>query len=216
MSDRVRTGEILAGIGAVGLAVLLCFGAWFSYDVVLPGGQYTLSGAVGAKHLGWFALLVTILAAVAGLLALVRILTATTTERVMLQMPVAFTAAFFALIVDAVRMLIFTPGLTIAPQGQLAQNVGTQPIPLDLKVAGGGWLGLLALLLLAAGTWIAMADERRDSPAAKARTEGLLAAVPVRPAPPAVGTPVTAADAPAADALGDPSEPSTPSTGESA
>lgn len=206
MSDRVRTGEILAAIGAVGLAVLLAFGVWFKYGVTLPDGRFALTGGVGASHLGWFALAVTIFAAIAGLLALVRILTAPTTERIMLQLPVAYATALFALVVDLVRMLIFTPDVTITiADPAIAQRVGVRAIETSGSVAGGGWLGLAALFLLVIGTWIAMADDRTDAAGTRARTEAILAATPPRPAPPADGAPGTT-----------PIPPTTPATGESA
>lgn len=215
MSDRVRTGELLAAIGAVGLSVLLAFGAWFSYEVVTPSGRFAITGAVGARHLGWFALLVTALAAIAGVLFLVRVLTSETTERPMLQAPVAYAAALFALIVDLVRMLIFTPDVTVGGGRMLPETA----LPADIAL--GGWLGLAALLLLVVGTWTAMSDERKNTAASKARTEALLGGIPVRPAPPAGGTPESDADTVAQDEVPDiASEPASdddaPSTGDPA
>ncbi len=37
MSDRVRLGELLAGIGAVGLTVLLLLADWLSFDAKVLG-----------------------------------------------------------------------------------------------------------------------------------------------------------------------------------
>ncbi|MFT4034794.1 MAG: hypothetical protein QM679_04365 [Patulibacter sp.] len=190
MSDRFRLGELLATIGTIGLVILLAFGAWLSYEQVLPGGEFAATGAVGVRHIGWFALIAVALAAIAGLIFIVRVLTAATTERPMLQAPVAYASALFALLVCAVRLLIFTPDITVKT-GRLARDLGVSALSVDAQVSLGGWLGLGALLLLVAGTWIAMSDERKDSPAAKARTAALLATVPVRPAPPAGGGPAT-------------------------
>lgn len=186
MSDRVRLGELLAGIGAVGLTVLLLLADWLSFDakVLGAGVQGTLPAiGAGARDLGWFAFLVTVLAAIAGVLYLVRVLTAHTTERVMLQAPVAFAAAKFAFVVDAVRLLIFTPGDTLSPGAGLPQ------VQVEGSVALGGWLGLAALLLLAVGAWISMEDERTQAAGSKAQTEALLADVEPRviPADPSTG-----------------------------
>jgi hypothetical protein len=218
MSDRVRTGEILAAIGAVGLSVLLAFGAWFSYDVVSDGARYSITGAVGARHLGWFAVFLTALAAIAGVLFLVHVFAAKTTDRPVLQAPVAFFAALVALLVNLVRMLVFPPEVTI-DFGSNAARVGAGRATLPTEIATRGWLGLLAVLLLVVGTWIAMSDERKNTAAAHARTEALLGPIPVRPAPPVTTAPAPAADA-AHDAVVDDASPPAPqdasSTGESA
>ncbi|MBO9533464.1 MAG: hypothetical protein J7513_10865 [Solirubrobacteraceae bacterium] len=216
MSDRFRIGELLAAIGAVALTVLLLFGAWFSYDVALPDGQNAVSGAVGARHLGWFAVLVTGLAAIAGLVFLFRVVTSETPDRPVLQAPVAYFAALFALIVDLVRVFIFPPGEITIRIGDLAPNLGVPDLRLDTDLAGGGILGLVALLLLVVGTWLAMSDERKGSPAAIAQTEALLSQSPVRPAPPAGAVDDSDAEVVAQDQTGDPSEPATPPTGDSA
>ncbi|MEH3054512.1 MAG: hypothetical protein PGN13_10990 [Patulibacter minatonensis] len=224
MSDRVRIGELLAAIGAVGLSVLLAFGAWFQYDVVAPTTQdpVALSAGVTSKALGWFALLVVLIAAVAGLVALVRTLTAETSERPMLQYPVSYATALFALIVAAVRMILFTPDTKIDLSDVNLPD--TKIVFLDAQaiapteIALGGWLALLALLLIVIGSWIALGDERKDTAAAKARTAALLDPIPVRPAPPAVAAAAPASDATvvADDQLPDPSDSTTPSTGDSA
>lgn len=199
----MRTGELLAAIGAIGLALLLAVGSWFSYSVAITGTD-AVTGAVGARHLGWFAVLFTFLAAIAGLLFLLRVLTAPTTERIMLQAPIAFIAAVFALLVDAVRMFVFPPEIE-ASGGVLAKA-----IEVSADVSAGGFLGLGCLLLIAAGSWVAMADERKGTAAAKVQTQLLLEDIPVRPAPPAGGTPETDADAIAQDAVPDvSSDPST-------
>ncbi len=70
------------------------------------------------------------------------------------------------------------------------------------------------------GTWTAMADERKNTTAAKARTDALLGSIPVRPAPPAGGTPETDAGTVAQDEVPDvasePASDDAPSTGETA
>lgn len=215
MSDRVRIGELLAAFGAVALAVLLIFGSWFSYDFAVPEIGQAVSGAVGSSHLGWFALLFTALAAIAGLLFLLRVLTSDAPDRPVLQAPIAYAAALFALIIDLVRVFVFPPSVTLQV-GELLPSLGIPELTVDADLSGGGILGLLALLLLVVGTWISMADERKNTSAARAQTEALLAQSPPRPAPPAGPTPDSDTDVVAQDQLGDASEPSSPPTGDSA
>lgn len=192
MHDRFGIGEVLAGVGAVGLTLLLAFGDWFEVTTTVrfPTAVSRTAG-FGASELGWFAFGVTILAAVAGLIFLLRVVTAPTTERVMLQGPVAWTAAVFALLVVLVRMLLFMPDF----DGTVKLG-SVDIVTIDTGVALGGWLGLLALLLLVIGTWLSFSDTRDNTPAAIAQTEALLAEAPVRPAPPADGAQQTATTEP--------------------
>ena len=54
-----------------------------------------------------------------------------------------------------------------------------------VSVDTGAYLGLLFLLGILAGTWRALADERKDSPISREQTERVLAVRgPARPAPP--------------------------------
>jgi hypothetical protein len=138
-----------------------------------------------------------------------------------LQAPIAFFSALVASLVVVPRVVFFSPEVTVE-FGDRARELGVPSASLPTDVAIGGWLGLLALILLVVGSWISTADERKNTAAAHARTEALLGAIPVRPAPP-VGTnptPETEADAVAQDEVPDvASEPATddaPSTGESA
>ncbi len=200
MSDRFRAGEILAGIGAVLLTVLLVFGHWvgatlsFDHPEKVFGGSpsaapnFSIHVTGGVRNLGWFPVVMLVIAAVAGLLFLYRVATAKNTERPMLQGPVAFTFALLALIVLLIAALLFNPTLNaqLSPLEQSALNLG------HLKLSGGltttGWIGALSLLLIVVGSWIAFADERTGTAAAKARTAALLENVVPRPAPPATGT----------------------------
>src|ERR1700710_1762823 len=126
MSDRFRVGEILAGIGAVALTLLVLFGHWvgatltFQHPNVPFGQQSGLNQALanaslhatgGIGYLGWFSVLMIAIAAIAGLVFLVRVITAKNTERPMLQGPVAFTFALLALLILLIQDLLFTPTL---------------------------------------------------------------------------------------------------------
>lgn len=191
MGDRIRLGELLAAIGAIGLAILLGFGAWYTYDsagVTAPvkaetvPAQFAVSGAVGASYLGWFALLIVALAGIAGVIFFARVITLRASpERAALQAPIAFVASVFAFFVLLVRLLLGNPEVTLS--GEQARLVGIDGVPLPTEVATGGWLGLLCVALLMVGTWIAMHDERTGSEAAKRQTEALLRDVPIRAVP---------------------------------
>ena len=191
MGDRIRLGELLAAIGAIGLAILLGFGAWYTYDsagVSAPAkaetvpAQFAVSGAVGASYLGWFALLIVALAGIAGVIFFARVITlGASPERAVLQAPIAFVASFFAFFVLLVRLLVGQPEVTLS--GDQARLVGIADVPLPTEVALGGWLGLLCVALLMVGTWISMHDDRTASPAAKRQTERLLRDVPARAVP---------------------------------
>ncbi len=215
MGDRVRVGELLAAIGTIGLGLLLAFGAWFEFDSSKLGpdrnaakefpamAEYAVTGAVGSSALGWFVQLIAAAAVVAGLVYLFRVLTSRTTERPLLQAPVAYALGALAVIVLALRLWLGDPEYTLsaAELGFDLQSMGEFTLPTD--VALGGWLGLLSAFLIVVGTWIAMSDERTQSKGARARTATLLADMTVRPAPAvfAGSHPGTDAGASADDAL---------------
>lgn len=223
MGDRIRLGELLAAIGAIGLAILLGFGAWYSYDsqnLVVPANaetfrptaEYAISGAVGAAHLGWFALLIVALAAVAGIIFFSRVITlGASPERAVLQAPIAFVASVIAFWVLLVRLVFGRPEVTL--DGGQANIVGVDQLPIPTDVALGGWLGLVSVALLAIGTWISMHDDRATSAGAKARTEALLADVPVRSVAHVPGQADPEASVVADDAAPTDDDPSTPTSG---
>lgn len=193
MKDRFRLGEQLTAIAAVVLLVLLPVGTWFAIggpepDRGLPGGVY-VSGAAGATHLGWFAFGVVCLAELAALLFLLRVITAKTTERVMLQAPFTFVIGLFATIVLAVRMLVFTPGFDETFSVAGPEHFST--VHFGATITQGGWLGLLAVAAIPLGAWISMADERLGTEDSYLRTKALVADVPVRRVPGADGVPAT-------------------------
>lgn len=190
MGDRVRVGEVLAAIGAIGLAFLLAFGAWYDYEsqpVRAGGDLYVLSGAVGSRYLGWFALLTAAASAASGLVFLARVITSRTTERPMLQAPVAYAFSAFALLVVGLRLILGDPKVTLQASSLASdlRDSGLESLPLETSVALGGWLGLAAIWLIVVGLWIAMSDDRVHAKGPKARTAALLSTVTTRPAPPA-------------------------------
>ena len=210
MGDRIRFGEILAAIGSVGLAVLLAIGTWYEFDSsrvapkanagdsFAPTAEFVVSGGAGSSHLGWFVLVLAIAAAASSLWFLFRSATSRTTERPLLQGPVAYTFTLLALFAVGLRLLLGDP--TYGLDGSdLEPGIGQIELPLD--VAPGGWVGLFLIYLLLVGLWVSMSDERTDSRGARERTARLLAGVTPRPAPVAgVAAPGPAVAAPGAAA----------------
>jgi FtsH-binding integral membrane protein len=172
---RLRGGELLAGVGAVVLLVSL-FLDWFDVppsameaqirrtgvdqiDVSLPRDVWAASGW---DALGW-----PVLAVAAAAIALgVWLVFATATVRPVTQVVAAdvltATIGTLALVVLALRALIFQPG------------------PNELTtIRYGAWIGLVGAAALAVGAWWSLADERTDAP------ESAYVPPAPRPAPPA-------------------------------
>jgi drug/metabolite transporter (DMT)-like permease len=163
---RLRSGEIIAAIGAV--AVLVSLGLnWFELrSPVATVGQHES----GVRSLGWLAVLII---GGAALLALAYV--ATTATRTSPTLPVALqvvgtTLAFLAVLVVVIRML-FRPTLGVEGGGA--------------DLAWGALAGLVSTLVMAYGMGRAMADERTDSRDSRRQTERVLAVRgEPRPAPP--------------------------------
>jgi hypothetical protein len=165
---RLRAGELLAGVGAAVLVVSL-FLPWFGAEVHVESGS---EGAVnllvvtgsssGWDGLGWLVLAIAAAAiALAGWLVF-----ATATVRPVTQVVagdvLTATIGTLAVVVLALRALVFQPG------------------PNELvTVRYGAWLGLAGALLLAIGALWSLADERTDAP------ESAYVPPAPRPAPPA-------------------------------
>lgn len=216
MGDRIRLGEVLAAVGSIVLIVQLLFGTW--YDFTGDGGSgtvavgapayaalFTATGSVGASYLGWFALLLAGASAASGLWFVVRSVTSRTTERPMLQGPVAYAFTLLAFIVVGLRLLLGNPEYTIEPS-QLPAGVrgGAREFDLSipLHVAPGAWVALFAIWVLLVGLWVAMSDDRVHAKGPRARTAALLGGIATRPAPPANGgSPDSDASVVADDAL---------------
>lgn len=154
---RLRLGEILAAVSAVGLLVVL--GAdWFELrsQVAVVGATST-----GYASLGWFADALLIFAA----LCCLALAVATVRER-QPSTPVAIqtltvVATFVALVCVALR-LIFQPSL----------GVGADDTRVDLLP--GAYLGLAFTLLMFVGAWLSIGDERTGSRFAKEQTDRVL------------------------------------------
>ncbi len=164
---RLRLGEILAVVAAIGLLVVL--GAdWFELRsrVAVVGASST-----GYASLGWFADALLIFAA----LSCLALAAATVFERAPVTpvgiQTVAVVATFIALICVSLR-LIFQPGL----------GVGADDTSVDLLP--GAYLGFVFTLMMFVGAWISIGDERTSSRFSREQTERVLSLPGVdRPVP---------------------------------
>jgi hypothetical protein len=145
--SRLRPGEVLAGLGAVALLVVL-FADWFQLETGTTGdgGPSTM----GWTSLGW---------PVAGLLAVTAVLA--------LWLCVATVARGVA---EAVAAGVATTALATVAALVLLVRILAQPdlgvgAPNDLvAVRFAAWVGLLSTVLIAAGAFIALRDERLEAP----------------------------------------------------
>jgi len=168
---RLRSGELLAGAGAVALFVLLFFD-WFLPEVH-PRVAETSGRVIGPEqHLsGWTSLGFAMLVLLLVVLVLAVWLAASTLFAASVSQPVAAgvllsavsAVAFLALLV---RVTILQPGL----------GVGLPDEAVEVQLPA--YLGLAAMAVIVIGGWRSMADERTDSP------ESAYTPPPARAAPP--------------------------------
>jgi hypothetical protein len=171
---RLRSGELLAGAGAVALFVLLFFD-WFLPEVQ-PRVVETSGRVVGPEpHLsGWTSLGWALVVLLLVVLVLALWLAASTLFAAAVSQPVAAgvllsAVATVTFVVLLVRVTIAQPGLGL---GEPDEAVAVQ-LP--------AYLGLVAMAAIVAGGWWSMADERTGAP------ESEYAPPPARPAPPERG-----------------------------
>jgi len=187
-------------LGTLGLSGSVIAGGWFKARLHLPPAIESLIGpqrldVVGddAWSFGWFGVLLVALACVAGALLSARLLTARTTERVMLQAPFTYAAALVAFLVLAARTLLWRPDggarEVVEQLRGLVPLPGFAPPDPEILVTTTGWVALASCFVLLIGTWYEMHDEGTEWPEAKAQAEALLADVPVRSASPASEAP---------------------------
>ena len=188
--SRLRSGEWLALVSAVALAVLLCFD-WFFLS--------TPDARVGAHESGWrstgWPITLLLLAAIGVALAMAF---TTATQRAQ-AWPIVLTV--FTFVVGALGALVV--GLRLIAQPGLGVDAGNA----DVEIEPAAFLGLLAVLGVGAGGWRAMLDERTDTPEAHEQTEDVLRVRgAARPAPPPVNPAGRVGPNPP-DALADPPRP---------
>ena len=187
--SRLRSGERLALLGAIALAVLLGRNWFFLSQPEATVGQHES----GIRSLGWFAsfiLVATIATTLAMAYFTVRIRAA--------GLPTVFSVLTFALgivatLIVLLRLLVWQP------------HLGVDAARADVDIELWGYLGLFAVASIAAGGWISVLDERTDSAESIEQTEEALRARgdnPRKP-PPKTAAPLGGP----ADALADPANP---------
>jgi hypothetical protein len=152
---RIRVGEALTAIGAIGLFVLL-FADWFK------GGGVSRSGW---SSLGW-GLVVLLVAAIAVALVMVVSTVARAKPGIIVGSAVVTTVlGIVTLPIALIRVLVTQPDLDL--------GLGNG----DVTIQTAGYLGVVALALITVGAWITLADERTDAP------ESAYTPPPARPVP---------------------------------
>jgi hypothetical protein len=132
---RLRSGELLAGAGAVVLLVSLFL------DWVGPVGES------GWSSLGWL----TVVVAIAPILVVSWLLVATATARPVTEV---VAGAVIGAVVSPVALIVLVVRTAIAQPGVDAVT----------SMQGGAYFGLAGAALLAIGAWWSLADERTDAP----------------------------------------------------
>jgi len=153
--SRIRAGEALTAIGAIALFVLL-FLDWFS------GGGVSASGW---SSLGWALVVLLVIVMALAVVVLAAVVMGTKPAIAVGSAVITFTVATVTFLIALVRVLITQPAL----------DMGLGNDAVSVQVAG--YLGLLALALIAAGGWLTVADERTAAP------ESAYSPPPPRPLP---------------------------------
>jgi len=168
---RLRSGELLAGGGAVVLFVSL-FLDWFEPEIK-PRITETSGRIVGPEHhvSGWTSLGWVMVVVLLAVIVLAIWLAASTLFAAAVSQPVAagvLLSAVGSLALGAlvVRVAIVQPGLGLGLPDEL------------VGVRWPAYVGVAALAVVVAGGWISMGDERTDAP------ESATTPPPARPAPP--------------------------------
>jgi hypothetical protein len=140
--SRVRAGEALTAIGAIALFVLL-FLHWFS------GGGVSASGW---SSLGWALVVLLVIVLALAVVVFAAVVTGAKPAIAVGSAVITFTVATVTFVIALVRVLVTQPALD--------RGLGNGAV--SVQVAG--YLGLLALALIAAGGWLTVADERTAAP----------------------------------------------------
>jgi hypothetical protein len=133
--SRLRAGECLAGLGAVGLLATL------SLDWVGPRRES------GWSSLGWVVVALVLVAVACAAWLVITTVARRPIAQVVAGAVLTATTGSLAVVALALRTLVFQPG----PNGIV-----------ELRYAA--YLGVFAALLVAVGGWWAIADERTDAP----------------------------------------------------
>jgi hypothetical protein len=156
-AGRVRLGELMAGAGAAVLFVVL-FLDWFEQSLRVRtvetsgrvvGPELNLSGW---SALGWWMdVLLLVVIVLAGWLVLSTIAAATVSQPVAAGV-IGSAVGLFALGVLILRVAVFQPDLGVGLPDEL------------VAVKWPAYVGIAAMAVLVAGSWLSMGDERTDAP----------------------------------------------------
>lgn len=201
MLRRLRKGEWIAIVGLVGLAVSL-FLRWFNgtVDLQCDAPRTTAEGATTVRcpfvgedlfGAGWGALgrpwadflVLAVIAVVVALLLTLRSGPRRPTYGAVVSLVVAGAVTALVTLLTAIRVLLARPGVELEGIGDELRLVDA----VSTGIGPGGWIGLASLIVLLVGLWVAVADDRTDTP------DSVFDPPAPRPVP-------TAAPAPAADA----------------
>jgi drug/metabolite transporter (DMT)-like permease len=154
---RLRSGETLAALAAIALALLLALD-WFYLST--PDARVGAHES-GIRSLGWFAEVLLVLAILSALaLAFFTVANRSPGLPVMFAVLTTFLGAF-ATIAILVRLLA-QPGLGV--------EAGNADVEIELPA----YLGVLAALGITAGGWRTMADERTHTKESLEQTDDVL------------------------------------------
>ena len=166
---RLRLGELAAGAGAVGLAVVLLLD-WFAVERRRGGTAYA---PIDIRTAGWEALGWPLVVVVGLVIAAVAWLLIATLRR-----HTVAPAVGAAVLTACVGTLVFVVLLVRLALAQPALGFGLADD--EVAVLAPAYLGLLACALIAAGGWWSVGDERTEA------RHSAYAPPPARPVPPAV------------------------------
>ena len=159
--NRLRAGEYVAALGAVGLLVVLFFD-WFAFHLTRAGNVGVFvrgtGGMSGWSTLGWFMDVLLCVAIFGGLS-----LSYMTVKRTSPAWPVG--AAVLTVGLGAVIALALALRLL-----DLAGDSSFGPAKVAIGVQLPAYLGLLFAILIPVGGFLSLKDERTDSPEARAYT----------------------------------------------
>jgi hypothetical protein len=154
--NRLRHGELLALVAAIGLLVVLLLDWYDARDPAAAGGRITTYAPIdghttGIASVGWFAAGMALLAVV---VCLAWLFATVTQESPALPVAGEVTTIALGLLasIGLLSRLVFQPGL----------GVGLGNAQVDLLVPA--YIGPALAVLLTVGAWKATADERTDAP----------------------------------------------------
>lgn len=187
---RLRRGELVV-LAALVLLVIGLSVRWF--DVLVPltgGGETRVGGRSGWSTLGhpWIEFVVLgLLGWVAVLVTAARSGGGRPTYAAVVTGVWAVLGTFVVLLLTVLRSVVFPPSAESVFVGTFTTILGAEDRlfdTLDVALAGGAWIGLVALLLGLVGTWMAMADDRTTAAENRAVEPPPVRDVPpLRPAP---------------------------------